>query len=101
MTFLTYCFAASAAVGVPTYRISQMVANGGDVLDAYGVVNVISPCGLPMRGIVGIRPDPMMLVAINCQNVKESAQFYQQLGFVEQVRPLLQEGRQSYTLLPC
>lgn len=74
------------AVGVPGYRISQMVAAGGNILDAYGLVNVISPCGLPVRGIVGISPDPIMFVAINCDNVKESAAFYEQLGFMEQVR---------------
>ena len=62
-----------------------MVANGGNVLDAYGYVNVISPSGLPMRAIVGISPDPIMFVAINCKNVRESQEYYQQLGFVEQV----------------
>lgn len=62
-----------------------MVANGGKILDAYGLVNVVSPSGLPIRGIVGIRPDPMMLVAINCKSVKDSAAFYEKLGFVEQV----------------
>jgi hypothetical protein len=72
-------------VGVPEYRISQMVKNGGNVLDAYGVVNVVSPSGIPMRGIIGISPDPMMFVALNCENVKQSREFYEQLGFAEQV----------------
>jgi hypothetical protein len=75
------------AVGVPGYRISQMVATGGKILDAYGLVNVVSPAGLPIRGIVGIRPDPMMFVAINCKDPKESKKFYEQLGFVEQEIP--------------
>mmetsp|Transcript_43665 Transcript_43665/g.105884 ORF Transcript_43665/g.105884 Transcript_43665/m.105884 type:complete len:412 (+) Transcript_43665:236-1471(+) len=74
-------------VGVPGYRISQMVANGGKILDAYGLVNVVSPCGLPMRGIVGISPDPMMFVGINCQDVSQSRSFYETLGFVEQDVP--------------
>ena len=64
-----------------------MVANGGKIIDAYGLVNVVSPCGLPMRGIVGISPDPMMFVAINCQDVQQSRLFYEQLGFVEQDVP--------------
>ena len=72
-------------VGVPTYRISQMVQNGGKILDAYGLVNVVSPSGLPMRGIIGITPDPIMLLAVNCKNVQESQAFYEQLGFAEQV----------------
>ena len=74
-------------VAVPTYRISQMVKNGGNILDAYGFVNVITPSGLPMRTIIGIRPDPIMFVAIHCQDVQESKAFYNQLGFVEQPYP--------------
>jgi hypothetical protein len=74
-------------IGVPAYRISQMVKNGGDILSAYGFVDVVSPSGLPMRAIIGIAPDPMMLIAINCQNVKQSREFYEQIGFVEQPYP--------------
>lgn len=74
-------------LGVPTYRISQMVKNGGNVLDAYGIVNVVSPCGLPIRGIVGIVPDPIMLVAINCVDIQQSRSFYEKLGFFEQEYP--------------
>jgi hypothetical protein len=82
LTSTLFCF---PSVGVPTYRISQMVKNGGNILDAYGYVNVVSPSGLPIRAIVGISPDPIMFVAINCQDLKQSKQFYEQLGFVEQV----------------
>ena len=85
MEFILIGMAVLVKVGVPGYRISQMVAAGGNILDAYGLVNVVAPCGLPMRGIVGISPDPIMFVAINCENVKESAAFYEQLGFAEQV----------------
>ena len=74
-------------LGVPGYRISQMVKNGGNVLNGYCIVEVVSPSGLPIRGIVGISPDPMMFVALNCQNVKNSKEFYEQLGFVEQEYP--------------
>lgn len=74
-------------MGVPGYRISQMVKNGGNVFNGYGIVEVVSPSGLPMRGVVGISPDPMMFVALNCQNVKESKSFYEQLGFVQQEYP--------------
>ncbi len=85
-------------VGVPEYRISQMVKNGGNILDAYGVVNVISPSGLPMRGIVGISPDPMMFVALNCLNVRESRDFYAQLGFVEQVGTTISVDKVTFLL---
>jgi hypothetical protein len=76
---------SGSKVGVPGYRVSQMVAAGGNILDAYGLVNVVSPSGLPIRGIVGISPDPIMLVAINCKDVQKSKAFYEQLGFMEQV----------------
>jgi len=74
-------------LGVPSYRVSQMVKNGGVVTDAYGFVSVVSPSGLPIRGIVGISPDPIMFVAINCADVTKSKSFYEQLGFVEQEYP--------------
>lgn len=74
---------AYVQLGVPGYRISQMVKNGGNILDAYGIVNVISPSGLPIRGIVGIHPDPIMFVAINCDDVRKSQTFYETLGFSE------------------
>lgn len=62
-----------------------MVKYGGNVIDAYGWVNVVSPAGLPVRSIVGIRPDPMMFLAVNCVDVAKSEEFYNKLGFVPQV----------------
>jgi hypothetical protein len=55
------------------------------VIDAYGWVNVVSPAGLPVRSIVGIRPDPIMFLALNCVDVTKSEEFYAKLGFVRQV----------------
>jgi len=74
-------------MGVPNYRISQMVRHGGNVYNGYGIVEVVSPSGLPIRGVIGISPDPIMFIAINCQNVKQSQEFYQQIGFVPQEYP--------------
>ena len=64
-----------------------MIKYGGNIVDAYGIVNVISPAGLPIRGIVGISPDPIMFVAVNSVDIEKSTEFYNRLGFVEQVRP--------------
>lgn len=61
-----------------------MVKYGGNVIDAYGWVNVVSPAGLPVRAIVGIRPDPIMFLAVNCVDVGKSEEFYNKLGFVRQ-----------------
>merc|ERR1719350_893942 len=69
------------------YRVSKMVQHKGFVSDAYGFVSVVSPAGLPIRGIVGVRPDPIMFVAINCNDVDKSRSFYKQLGFIEQPYP--------------
>ena len=80
-------------VAVPGYRISQMVKNNANILDAYGLINVISPAGLPVRGIVGIAPDPIMFIAINCINVLTSKKFYEQLGFVEQEYPFARPSK--------
>jgi hypothetical protein len=80
-------------MGVPAYRISQMVKDGGNVYNGYGMVEVVSPSGLPIRGIVGISPDPMMFVALNCQKVKETKKFYEQLGFTEQEYPFCRPNK--------
>ena len=71
-------------LGVPTYRISQMVKYGGNVIDAYGWVNAICPSGLPIRAVVSVRsPGPMMFVALHCDDVEASKAFYFGLGFGE------------------
>jgi hypothetical protein len=87
-------------VAVPGYRISQMTKNNANILDAYGLVNVISPAGLPIRGIVGIAPDPIMFVAINCVDVKASQAFYEQLGFVKQDYPYSRPSKGSSPFEP-
>lgn len=78
----------SRVVGVPAYRVSQMTNYGGNILSAYGFVDVVSPCGVPIRSIVGISPDPIMFVALNCADVKKNRQYYEALGFTEQVREM-------------
>mmetsp|Transcript_21506 Transcript_21506/g.46731 ORF Transcript_21506/g.46731 Transcript_21506/m.46731 type:complete len:400 (-) Transcript_21506:261-1460(-) len=85
-------------IGVPQYRISQMVKNGGNVVDAYGWVNVVSPAGLPVRAIVGVRADPMMFLAVNCNDVVKSEEFYAKLGFARQEFPYarLNEGQGQF-----
>jgi len=74
-------------LGVTQYRISQMVKSGGNVIDAFAWVNVICPAGLPVRAIVGVSADPMMFLAVNCQDVAKSEEFYAKLGFVRQEYP--------------
>jgi hypothetical protein len=80
-------------VGVPQYKISAMVQNGGFVKDAFGYVNVVAPSGLPLRGIIGQWPDPIMFLAIYTNDVKASQAYYEQaLGFIEQPYPYCRPG---------
>jgi len=74
-------------LGVTQYKISQMQANGGNILDAFAWVDVVSPAGLPIRAIVGVSADPMMFVALNCNDVRKSEEFYAKLGFSRQEYP--------------
>ena len=93
---------AYVQVAVPSYRISRLVEHGGIIQDAYGLVSVLSPAGLPMRGIVGIWPDPLMLVAIRCASVSASAAFYQQqLGFVPADMPYSRPGQGTTIFEPA
>jgi hypothetical protein len=80
-------------LGVPGYRISQIISNNGMIQDAYGYVNVIAPVGVLFRGIVGIVPDPIMLIAIHCSDVVQSQIFYESLGFTQQEYPYARPSR--------
>lgn len=80
-------------LGVPGYRVSQLLANGGTITDAYGIVDVISPSGIPFRGIMGSVPDPMMFVAIYCTNLPQSQAFYQSIGFMPYEYPYVRPNQ--------
>ena len=55
-----------------------------------------------MRGIVGIWPDPLMLVAIRCASVSASAAFYQQqLGFLPAEMPYSRPGQGTTIFEPA
>ena len=88
-------------LAVPGYRISRMVANGGNIIDAFGHADVVSPSGLPIRGIVGISADPIMLVAINCVDIAVSKLFYERLGFVERDIPYARPSRGTTPFEPA
>jgi hypothetical protein len=88
-------------IAVPGYRISKIQANGGTIVNAYGLVEAISPCGLPVRGIVGFVPDPIMFIAINCANVPASKAYYESLGFVEHQVPYARPSRGTTLFEPA
>jgi len=87
-------------LAVPQYKISQMVLEGANIIDAYGYLNCVSPSGLPIRGIIGINPDPIMFLAIQSINLSQSVEFYNQLGFVQQEYPYARPGKGTYQFEP-
>lgn len=68
---------AYVQVAMPFIRASKIINNGGIIVDAYGVINVLAPGGLPFRLLVGdeVR-DRLMYVALRCRDVKASARYY-------------------------
>jgi hypothetical protein len=78
-------------MGMLMYHTSQILMYGGNVLDAYGWVNVICPAGLPSHAVVGVRsPDTLMFVALYCNNVESSANFYANPRFIKRDNPYAQ-----------
>ena len=73
---------AYVQISMPFIRASKLFRYGGNVTDAYGVVNVIAPGGLPLRLLVGDEiTDRCMYVALRAKDVYASAQFLEkQLG---------------------
>ncbi|KAG5176356.1 hypothetical protein JKP88DRAFT_265399 [Tribonema minus] len=55
-------------IAVDTYRISKVIAAGGEVIFGYG--------GLKINLFSGVRRDPMMFVALKVSDLKKSVQWY-------------------------
>lgn len=55
---------AYVQIAVPSFRASQIVKFGGEVLSSYGYVNALLPSGQQLRVVVGDSPDPLPYVAL-------------------------------------
>ena len=77
------------AVTVPFgLRVSQIYESGGELLYGFGFFDMRSPGGIPVRGQVATRRDPLEVVALNVKNVREAEKFLvAEYGF-ESVKPL-------------
>jgi len=53
-------------------RVSQIYESGGDLLYGFGYFDMRSPGGIPVRGQVATRRDPLEVVALNVKNVREA-----------------------------
>ncbi|EKU21768.1 hypothetical protein NGA_0175600 [Nannochloropsis gaditana CCMP526] len=76
-------------LAVPSLRLSKLAEAGGKIKSAYGWVLVDSPGGLRHQVIVGMRRDPIMMLALNVPDVQKASGFYvNALGMREQPYPL-------------
>lgn len=81
--------AAYLQLAVPSLRLSKLAEAGGKIKSAYGWVLVDSPGGLRHQVIVGMRRDPIMMLALNVPDVQKASHFYvNSLGMQEQPYPL-------------
>lgn len=81
------------AVTVPFgLRVSQIYESGGELLYGFGFFDMRSPGGIPIRGQVATRRDPLEVVALNVQNVRAAEKFLiSEFGFKTQ-KPLDENG---------
>lgn len=64
-------------LAMPFIRASKLMAYGGQIVEAYGVVNVVAPGGIPLKLLVGDEvKDRIQYVALRVRNVKDSERFY-------------------------
>ena len=73
---------------LPTIRASKILDFGGEVVDAYGVWDIVAPGSVPLRLLVGDeRRDRVMYVAYKVANVKNAEAFYAAYGFARAPYP--------------
>lgn len=64
------------AVTVPFgLRVSQIYESGGELLYGFGFFDMRSPGGIPVRGQVATRRDPLEVIALNVANVRDAEKF--------------------------
>lgn len=68
-------------LAIPIFRLSQVMAYGGDIESAYGWTSLTAPGGLPMRvRLDSNRRDPFEFVALRTSNLKSAVAHYKELG---------------------
>jgi len=68
-------------LAMPVFRLSKVMANGGEIESAYGWTQLTAPGGLPLRvRIDETRRDPFELVALRVGKMDEAVKHYKQLG---------------------
>ena len=63
--------------GVPNFRISKLIENGGTIVSSYGWTEVLSPDGLRHRVVLGRRLDPFMMIAVKTKDVAKTVKGFE------------------------
>lgn len=68
-------------LSIPVFRLSQVMANGGDIESAYGWTQLTAPGGLPLRvHIDEQRRDPFEFVGLRVSDMAAAIAHYEGLG---------------------
>ena len=71
-------------LATPTFRLSQVVAFGGEIESAYGWTDARAPGGLPLRvQIDEQRRDPFAFIALRTSDIAAAQKYYEGLGMVK------------------
>lgn len=72
-------------LGIPIFRLSRVMATGGEVVSAYGWTELIAPGGIPLRvRIDETRRDPFEFVALRCNDLQATRKHYEAHGMAVQ-----------------
>lgn len=68
-------------LALPVFRLSQVMASGGEVVSSFGWTELTAPGGLPLRvRIDETRREPFEFVALRTSNLERAAKYYEGLG---------------------
>lgn len=74
-------------LAIPVFRISQVIAFGGEIESAYGWTELTAPGGIPLRvQIDDTRRDPFEFVCLRCNDVEKTIKHYEAQGMRVQQR---------------
>jgi len=74
-------------LAIPVFRLSQVMAFGGEIESAYGWTEMTAPGGIPLRvQIDDTRRDPFEFICVRCNNVEKTIKHYEAQGMRVQQR---------------
>jgi len=68
-------------LGIPVFRLTQVMKMGGDIQSAYGWTDLLAPGGIPLHvRIDETRRDPFEFIAIRTNSIEKSVNYFKGLG---------------------